>query len=550
MQARRTAEVEQYPWRHAAEVGYIVEHQQVLAEQFGLILLAPAAGPVLVAVLAVERLAAELRDEERLAGGNAPVDVGRVFRPRRIPAHVFVDGHHVKVRPKVVVHHELVFRFVEISKVEGGHEEARSVDVLARLQQLRQETVALWGVLRLVGDAPEAVGAAVAVAQDGFGEHLRSLRQSLLIGEVDGLPHGYLLPEHEAHALGLPHDVLVLLVMRQSYHVRSEVARFREKHHRVARRTGTAHALGYFLMERDAAKEHGLAVEQYLRALGFDVAEAYLVGHAVAVGRQLHAVKPRVVGRPAAQALDFELRMSLAFSVGSQRNVAFQLRQAYLYLPSGHRLRQLRVDMDKVCAVFVKTDEVIADVGFGQGDEHYVARYAAVVPPVERHRRYGVLLPAVVHLNNEQVVALFQLARNLELERSERAFMASYLLAVQVDVAAVAHSGEVKEVALAANGLRVEVAGVPNGALVVFQFGCLRVPIARHIEAQAVLKGVFIELFGLRGGLVFVDFHLSAGVVKVNDGRPLAVEQLVVAAVDVGDVVGRSPQPEGHQGKQ
>ena len=145
---------------------------------------------------------------------------------------------------------------------------------------------------------------------------------------------------------------------------------------------------------------------------------------------------------------------------------------------------------------------------------------------------------------------MFQLACNLELERSERAFMTSYLLAVQVDVAPVAHSGEVKEVALAVNGLRVEVAGVPNGALVVFQFGRLRVPVARHIEAQAVLKGVFIELFGLRGGLVFVDFHLSAGVVKVNDGRPLAVEQLVVAAVDVGDVVGRSPQPEGHQGKQ
>ena len=48
----------------------------------------------------------------------------------------FVDGYHVKVRPEVVVHHELVFRLIEISKVEGGHEEARSVDVLARLQQL------------------------------------------------------------------------------------------------------------------------------------------------------------------------------------------------------------------------------------------------------------------------------------------------------------------------------------------------------------------------------------------------------------------------------
>ena len=173
----------------------------------------------------------------------------------------------------------------------------------------------------------------------------------------------------------------------------------------VARRAGAAHALRYLLVERDAAQEYGLAVEQDLRALSLNVAEAYFVGHAISVGGQLDAVQPRIVGRPAAQTLYFKLRAGLALCVGGERQGTFQLRNADFYFLSGHCLRQLRVYMDKVCAVFVKADEVVADVSFGQGDEHHVARYAAVVPPVERHCRDGILLPAVVHLHYEQVVA-------------------------------------------------------------------------------------------------------------------------------------------------
>ena len=51
-----------------------------------------------IAVLSVESLAAELRDDQRFVGEHLPAERGGLLRPRGIPPHVFVDSHDIQQR--------------------------------------------------------------------------------------------------------------------------------------------------------------------------------------------------------------------------------------------------------------------------------------------------------------------------------------------------------------------------------------------------------------------------------------------------------------------
>lgn len=329
--------------------------------------------------------------------------------------------------------------------------------------------------------------------------------------------------------------MFVLRVVRQTDHVAAECLGLAEQHHGVGLGVCPAHALGDLFVERDRLEEHGRAVEDDLFALGADIAEPDRLLHPVAVRGDDHPVKFRIGGGPALQSPDPERRRGRTGRSGSDGPVYVQFGNLDPYGRSGSGARQLHIGVDPVVGILAEADEIVPDKGVGHADEHHVARDAAVVPPVEGHRRDGVRGAGVVDLHGQKVAFGLEAARHLDLKGCESAFMGADLLAVEVDPAAVADGPEMEELPPAGLLGGVEPPGIPHRAFVVFQLGHLAVPVRGNVEPQAVVERIFVEIGLSLRPAVEVDLVFAALIVEIDDGVPLSVERLHVASVNVGD---------------
>ena len=156
-------EVEKHPWRHPRKVGNIAEHRKIVPVERRLVILAPGAGHVGISRPSGKGLAAELAYDKGLVRKYVPAKLRGGFRPRRIPAHVFVYADNVQLPGKVVLHPELVGLWNIIGHIEGRCKEPGGVQSPSVVQQAAQEGVALRCGTGFVGNAPKAYRAAVPV---------------------------------------------------------------------------------------------------------------------------------------------------------------------------------------------------------------------------------------------------------------------------------------------------------------------------------------------------------------------------------------------------
>ncbi len=121
--------------------------------------------------------------------------------------------------------------------------------------------------------------------------------------------------------------------------------------------------------------------------------------------------------------------------------------------------------------------------------------------------------------------------------------MASEQLTVEIYVATIAHAAEIEYFPLAGLRIGIEMASIPNCAFVILQFRGLRIPVARHFEAQSAVERVFVESCLVAIGHACIVKHLFACalVILVYHHIPAAVERIGCAAICVGD--------RGHHGR-
>ena len=305
-------------------------------------------------------------------------------------------------------------------------------------------------------------------------------------------------------------------------------------------------------MEADRFEEHGRAVEINVLALDPHVAETdHLLDPVAACGND-HPVEFRVLGRPAFQVLHPERKRRRTPFVGGSRLPNFQFGNLDQHGGSGRSPRQPDIDADPVGGILVEADEIVLDEGFGNADERHVARDAAVIPPVESHRRNGIGRARVVHLHGEEIIRRFQSAGHLDLERRETALVAPDLLAVEIDPATVAYGPEMEEQPPSVLPRSVEPPGVPDRTFVVFQFGRLGIPVRGNIQPQPVFERIFVKIGLSLGFAVQVNLVLASLIVEIDDGVPFPVQRLHLASVNVGDKVLRpnSRHREERQGER
>ena len=121
-------EIEENPRRYSRKVRNQAEHLKILPALLRLVVLAPGRRPLSVSPLPVKGLAAELGDDDRLVRHHIPAALRRFDRPRRIPAHILVEGDDVQFPGEIILDAELTVLRHVIDIVEGGGVEPSRID--------------------------------------------------------------------------------------------------------------------------------------------------------------------------------------------------------------------------------------------------------------------------------------------------------------------------------------------------------------------------------------------------------------------------------------
>ena len=313
----------------------------------------------------------------------------------------------------------------------------------------------------------------------------RFCKGSLII-KGNSLPHRNFLPDKNPPFLCKADNVLVLGIVRKSYHIDPECLRLGNKHLRVRAGEGPAHPLRNLLVERNTAHKHRLTIEEDFLSLDLDVPETDPLADTVIGTGNSHIVKFWILPAPPLKSRHRErdggrskriCRDSLPYIQFRNLNATFQ-RPFF---------RKFHRGVHKVRPVLVQPDEIVLDKHPGSLHKHNIPGDSAVVPPVEIHCRNSVRGAAVAHLDAEEIVFLLQFPGHLNLERSETTLVLSNEFSVEIDPAPVADGPEVKEVAL--RSLRsVKMAGVPHRPFVVFQLRRLGVPVPGHIQTHSAFE--------------------------------------------------------------
>ena len=305
----------------------------------------------------------------------------------------------------------------------------------------------------------------------------------------------HLRPHHQAELVRDARHVLIVRIMREPHEVAAELLRPAKQQPRVLLGMRAPAAQRILLVQRDSAQKYRLAVEQDVRASHGDAAKANALPDPIVVGRELDIVETRIARRPHLEGArcDVERRDATRVAQRANANAGLGNRQRHAHT---RRLRTVELDArdDSVARTRRQLHGIVANIGRRRLDDRHVARQATVVPPIGVDRRYALDPARVVDLDHERVAACGEHAGHLELERREAADVATELAAVQIHVRLVVGRPEVHEHPPPGGRCVVELAAIPDRALVVVEPLVLRVPVARDGERRARIEVVLDEL--------------------------------------------------------
>ena len=366
-------------------------------------------------------------------------------------------------------------------------------------------------------------------------------------------------PDHKAHLLGQTHHILVVWIVGQTYEIATHLLGPSEKRRRVFLAPCATAVIGALLMDADSAAEYLLVVEQKLGAFGSDRPEADSVGQCVVAGDQADVIKFRVCRAPA---LRLRLERELHPSVGAESLAARNLQFRNL---NQHALRRGTVGLDEpgegILLSRRKLQRIIADESLRSLDERHRACDSAVVPPVGVDGRNALRAALVVHLHDERILPLAQLARYLEIEGSEPAGVRTQTFAVEPDDSLVIGRTEMEKLAFRWVEIGSETLAIPDGALIIVQFRALGVPVAGDIDALVRLEVIFLKTRRIVIILILrikeigrIEAVIIISVFERIDNRaPFSVERDGVARRKIGNQRfrhnGRSGQSAKSQGR-
>ena len=398
-----------------------------------------------------------------------------------------------------------------------------------------------------VGHRPDHHVGAVLIARN----HVRQLRLGIGIGRgilpLDRPVDRNLRPHHQPHLLGRADHRLVVGIVRQPHEVAAHLlGPSQQDAALLLGESAAAHAVGRLLVDRHAAAEYLLPVEQNLRAPGLDRAETDAVVHRVGLGGDPHGIELRILGRPIGR-LGLHLERRIAVGVGRDPFRDFQFGNLHRHRLLGLGAVELHPPSDHLRLALFQLHRVVADKGQRRLDDHDAARQPAVIPPVGIERRDALGQPLVVDLHHQRVLPLPHLVGDLEVEGRVAADVLADLAAVQSHDRLVVRGPEIEERASVGAGLVVEQIAVPDRTLVVVELGTLGVPVARD-QQRAVgveivleeLRAVLVEIVvGKVGHSVFQRFAaivVVAVLIRVDDRFPESVERHGFAVGDVDDL--------------
>ena len=189
----------------------------------------------------------------------------------------------------------------------------------------------------------------------------------------------------------------------------------------------------------------------------------------------------------------------------------------------------------------IKGQRVVLNIRFGHTHQEYVARDAAIVPPVENLRGHILSMTLVIHLDNDEVIAFAQLIGDVEVKGCEASHVAPHLRSVHIDVCLVVDGAEVEQRATALGFRPVEGALEPYRSLVEEETLVLRVPVAWNLHSGSLIEVILNEFLGPpRLGILEKapagDVHTIVVVpllLHIDDVVPVAIQRRDVTSADV-----------------
>ena len=233
-----------------------------------------------------------------------------------VPADVLVEAQHVQRDAQRIVEH--VRARVDRAVLQRGRDQARVVGRAHVVDQRAQEVVARLGDGRLVADRPQDHRRAVVVARDLLAELRPRRRQRADVGPGDRPVDRDLRPDQQAQAIRGARHLVAVRVVREADEVAAQLLGQTQQRLRLRARRGAAAAAQRLLVQRDAAQEDRLAVEQDVRPARGDGAKADAILHAIVGGADHDVVEARRLGRPRRQRRA-ELEAGVSVSVGRGR---------------------------------------------------------------------------------------------------------------------------------------------------------------------------------------------------------------------------------------
>ena len=151
------------------------------------------------------------------------------------------------------------------------------------------------------------------------------------------------------------------------------------------------------------------------------------------------------------------------------------------------------------CGAVGKVDIVVVDESTWHGYKRNVAGEAAIVEPVDADGGNAIDEPSGVDGDDDEVGARMQDGGDFAVKGRVAALVIADAFLVDPNVGAVIGRADVEETAGARLGLRLEVALIPDDALVVEELGYLGVPVAGNFERGRCGEVVLLVVLAARG---------------------------------------------------
>ena len=184
-----------------------------------------------------------------------------------------------------------------------------------------------------------------------------------------------------------------------------------------------------------------------------------------------------------------------------------------------------------------EVDVVVVDEGLGNSDEGDVASDTAVVEPVDANRRNAVDQAGGVDRDDYEVGARMKHSGGFTVERRKAPLVVADAFLVDPYMRTVVGRADMEEGAGSGAGLEIEVALIPDHALVVEELGYLGIPVAWHSECGCAGKVVLLIVLAHDVGTFVhaVTLIVDLTLVGIKSAAWGLIDEVVPVSVEGGD---------------